>query len=92
VRDELHLSKDRLWARFAEAKAKGYLGDKEPVRIDYPVQVLRPHESPLRSERRPAVPLHTPVHVGPTNSLDDSQAAGDGAYVLKHRPFPPRSA
>ena len=28
VRDELHLSKDRLWAAIAEAKAKGYLGTK----------------------------------------------------------------
>jgi NADH-quinone oxidoreductase subunit F len=38
VRDELHLSKDRLWAAIAEAKAKGYLGAK-PFGIDYPVEV-----------------------------------------------------
>jgi NADH-quinone oxidoreductase subunit F len=38
VRDELHLSKDRLWAAIAEAKAKGYLG-KKPFGIDYEVEV-----------------------------------------------------
>jgi NADH-quinone oxidoreductase subunit F len=38
VRDELHLSKDRLWGAIAEAKAKGYLG-KKPFGIDYPVEV-----------------------------------------------------
>ena len=39
VRDELHLSKDRLWAAIDEAKAKGYLGAK-PFGIDYPVEVV----------------------------------------------------
>ncbi len=39
VRDELHLSKDRLWAAIEEAKQKGYLGDK-PFGIDYPVDVV----------------------------------------------------
>ena len=38
VRDELHLSKERLWGAIAEAKAKGYLG-KTPFGIDYPVEV-----------------------------------------------------
>jgi NADH-quinone oxidoreductase subunit F len=38
VRDELHLSKERLWGAIAEAKAKGYLGDR-PFGIDYPVEV-----------------------------------------------------
>jgi NADH-quinone oxidoreductase subunit F len=38
VRDELHLSKDRLWGAIHEARAKGYLGDK-PFGTDYPVQV-----------------------------------------------------
>jgi NADH-quinone oxidoreductase subunit F len=38
VRDELHLSKDRLWGAIAEARAKGYLG-KTPFGIDYPVEV-----------------------------------------------------
>jgi NADH-quinone oxidoreductase subunit F len=38
VRDELHLSKARLWGAIKEAKAKGYLGDK-PFGIDYPVEV-----------------------------------------------------
>ncbi len=38
VRDELHLSKERLWGAIAEAKAKGYLGAK-PFGIDYPVEV-----------------------------------------------------
>jgi NADH-quinone oxidoreductase subunit F len=39
VRDELHLSKDRLWAAIDEAKAKGYLGAK-PFGVDYPVDVV----------------------------------------------------
>src|SRR4051812_45516158 len=39
VRDELHLSKDRLWEAIDEAKAKGYLGAK-PFGIDYPVDVV----------------------------------------------------
>lgn len=38
VRDELHLSKERLWGAINEAKAKGYLGPK-PFGIDYPVEV-----------------------------------------------------
>ncbi len=38
VRDELHLSKARLWAAIEEAKKKGYLG-KKPFGIDYPVEV-----------------------------------------------------
>jgi NADH-quinone oxidoreductase subunit F len=38
VRDELHLSKERLWGAIAEAKAKGYLG-KRPFGTDYPVEV-----------------------------------------------------
>ena len=38
VRDELHLSKARLWAAIKEAKAKGYLG-KNPFGKDYPVEV-----------------------------------------------------
>ncbi|MBI3202454.1 MAG: NADH-quinone oxidoreductase subunit NuoF [Myxococcales bacterium] len=38
VRDELHLSKERLWAAIEEARAKGYLGPK-PFGIDYPVEV-----------------------------------------------------
>jgi NADH-quinone oxidoreductase subunit F len=38
VRDELHLSKERLWAAIDEARAKGYLGDK-PFGLDYPVEV-----------------------------------------------------
>jgi NADH-quinone oxidoreductase subunit F len=38
VRDELHLSKDRLWAAIKEAKAKGYLG-KKPFGMDYEVEV-----------------------------------------------------
>jgi NADH-quinone oxidoreductase subunit F len=38
VRDELHLSKERLWGAIQEAKAKGYLGAK-PFGIDYPVEV-----------------------------------------------------
>src|SRR6187549_47817 len=38
VRDELHLSKERLWGAIKEAKAKGYLG-KNPFGSDYPVEV-----------------------------------------------------
>ena len=38
VRDELHLSKARLWGAIEEAKAKGYLGAK-PFGVDYPVEV-----------------------------------------------------
>jgi NADH-quinone oxidoreductase subunit F len=38
VRDELHLSKARLWAAIKEARAKGYLGAK-PFGFDYPVDV-----------------------------------------------------
>src|SRR3954471_8770178 len=38
VRDELHLSKDRLWAAIAAGRAKGYLG-KKPFGIDYEVEV-----------------------------------------------------
>jgi NADH-quinone oxidoreductase subunit F len=38
VRDELHLSKERLWGAIAEAKAKGYLGNR-PFGFDYPVEV-----------------------------------------------------
>ena len=34
VRDELHLSKKRLWDAIKEAKAKGYLG-KTPFGKDY---------------------------------------------------------
>ncbi|MEJ7734562.1 MAG: NADH-ubiquinone oxidoreductase-F iron-sulfur binding region domain-containing protein, partial [Polyangiaceae bacterium] len=39
VRDELHLSKDRLWAAIHEARAKGYLGNKA-FGGDYPVDVF----------------------------------------------------
>ncbi len=38
VRDELHLSKKRLWDAIKEARAKGYLG-KRPFGKDYPVEV-----------------------------------------------------
>ncbi len=38
VRDELHLSKERLWGAIEEAKQKGYLGAR-PFGIDYPVEV-----------------------------------------------------
>ena len=38
VRDELHLSKERLWGAIEEAKKKGYLG-KKPFGIDYEVEV-----------------------------------------------------
>ena len=39
VRDELHLSKERLWGAIHEAKAKGYLG-KNPFGSDYAVEVI----------------------------------------------------
>src|SRR4051812_16672716 len=39
VRDELHLSKERLWGAIHEAKAKGYLG-KNPFGKDYAVDVI----------------------------------------------------
>jgi NADH-quinone oxidoreductase subunit F len=38
VRDELHLSKERLWGAIHEARAKGYLG-KTPFGKDYEMQV-----------------------------------------------------
>ncbi len=38
VRDELHLSKERLWNAIHEARAKGYLG-KTPFGKDYEMQV-----------------------------------------------------
>ncbi len=38
VRDELHLSKARLWAAIEEARAKGYLG-KNPFGKNYEVEV-----------------------------------------------------
>jgi NADH-quinone oxidoreductase subunit F len=38
VRDELHLSKERLWGAIEEARAKGYLGER-PFGLDYPVEV-----------------------------------------------------
>jgi len=38
VRDELHLSKERLWAAIAEARNKGYLGAK-PFGLDYAVDI-----------------------------------------------------
>ena len=38
VRDELHLSKARLWEAIAAARAKGYLGDR-PFGRDYPIEV-----------------------------------------------------
>jgi NADH-quinone oxidoreductase subunit F len=38
VRDELHLSKERLWGAIHEARAKGYLG-KRPFGKDYEVEV-----------------------------------------------------
>jgi len=38
VRDELHLSKERLWNAIHEARAKGYLG-KTPFGKDYELQV-----------------------------------------------------
>lgn len=39
VRDELHLSKQRLWGAIRDARAKGYLGEI-PFGIDYPVDVF----------------------------------------------------
>lgn len=39
VRDELHLSKERLWGAIQEAKAKGYLG-KTPFGKDWAVDVV----------------------------------------------------
>ncbi len=39
VRDELHLSKARLWDAIHEARKKGYLGAK-PFGVDYPVDVF----------------------------------------------------
>jgi NADH-quinone oxidoreductase subunit F len=39
VRDELHLSKERLWGAIKEAKAKGYLG-KNPFGKDFAVDVV----------------------------------------------------
>ncbi len=38
VRDELHLSKERLWGAIKEARAKGYLG-KTPFGKNYPIEV-----------------------------------------------------
>ena len=38
VRDELHLSKARLWGAIREARDKGFLG-KAPFGADYPVEV-----------------------------------------------------
>jgi NADH-quinone oxidoreductase subunit F len=38
VRDELHLSKERLWGAIAEAQQKGYLG-KRPFGSDFPIEV-----------------------------------------------------
>ena len=38
VRDELHLSKERLWGAIKEAKGKGYLGDR-PFGKDYPIEI-----------------------------------------------------
>jgi len=38
VRDELHLSKARLWGAIREAKAKGYLG-ANPFGTNYPVEI-----------------------------------------------------
>lgn len=38
VRDELHLSKERLWGAIREAKAKGYLG-RRAMGVDYEVEV-----------------------------------------------------
>ncbi len=38
VRDELHLSKERLWGAIREARAKGYLG-KTPFGKNFPVEV-----------------------------------------------------
>lgn len=38
VRDELHLSKERLWGAIREARAKGYLGNL-PFGNNYPVEI-----------------------------------------------------
>jgi NADH-quinone oxidoreductase subunit F len=38
VRDELHLSKERLWAAIREARAKGYLGNA-PFGNNYPIEI-----------------------------------------------------
>jgi NADH-quinone oxidoreductase subunit F len=38
VRDELHLSKERLWGAIREARAKGYLGTT-PFGNNYPVEI-----------------------------------------------------
>jgi NADH-quinone oxidoreductase subunit F len=38
VRDELHLSKERLWGAIREAKEKGYLGPR-PFGTNYPLEV-----------------------------------------------------
>jgi NADH-quinone oxidoreductase subunit F len=38
VRDELHLSKERLWGAIREARAKGYLGN-QPFGNNYPVDI-----------------------------------------------------
>ncbi len=38
IRDELHLSKERMWGAIKEARAKGYLG-KTPFGKNYPVEV-----------------------------------------------------
>ena len=60
VRDELHLSKERLWSAIREAKAKGHLGRRAMGR-DYEVEVYAPWRttpqaavpSPVRSFRVP---------------------------------------
>jgi NADH-quinone oxidoreductase subunit F len=38
VRDELHLSKERLWGAIREARAKGYLGNL-PFGNNYPIEI-----------------------------------------------------
>ena len=38
VRDELHLSKERLWGAIGEARAKGYLGNM-PFGNNYPIDI-----------------------------------------------------
>jgi NADH-quinone oxidoreductase subunit F len=38
VRDELHLSKERLWGAIREARAKGYLGPT-PFGTSYPIEI-----------------------------------------------------
>jgi NADH-quinone oxidoreductase subunit F len=40
VRDELHLSKARLWGAIEEAQKKGYLGKKPFGSFDYPIDVV----------------------------------------------------